>query len=97
MPTDARSIPPLWAYMRALSGEDYHNAPTAGDRDEAVLTVNWRPDITPNMCLVYRDQWYRITRVDAFEGYKDDLRLYVSSMGTPKAADVVEWIDAIGV
>jgi len=81
----------LWAYVRGLSAEEYNNSHMAGTSEEAIFTINWRPDVEALMCVVYKGKWYQIKRVDAFEGYKDDLRLYVASMTAPKAGDVIPY------
>ena len=41
------------------------------------FTVNWRNDINAADCFIrYKDKFYDITRIDTFEGYKEDLKLY---------------------
>ena len=77
----------LWAYMRDASAVEFYNSHAIGTNEEAQFTINWRPDVTARMAVVYRGQWFEINRVDAFEGYKEDLRLFVKSMGVPSAVE----------
>jgi hypothetical protein len=40
----------------------------------------------------YKGVFYNITRVDTFEGYKEDLKLYAAQLATqPKPGNVEEW------
>ena len=45
------------------------------------------------MCYVrYKDIFYKITRIDTYEGYKDDLKLYASLYASqPGAGSIIEW------
>jgi len=69
----------LWAYTRHLSATEFFAAATTNYQETAFFTVNWREDISPDMVILYKDTWYVITRVDTFEGYKIDLKLFVKS------------------
>ena len=58
------------------------------------FTINWRNDIDPvTMCYVrYKDTFYKITRIDTYEGYKDDLKLYASFYASqPGEGSIIEW------
>jgi SPP1 family predicted phage head-tail adaptor len=68
---------PVWAYFRQIGGGEYYAAKTAQVSGEEVLfQVNYRPDYDTTMIVVFRDKVYNITRIDAFEGYKADVKLY---------------------
>jgi len=69
----------LWAYVRQLSAGEFYAAKAVQQAEEMFFTINWRNDISPvTMCFVrYSDKLYSITRVDTFEGYKEDLKLYL--------------------
>lgn len=69
---------PLWAYFRQLSGKEVFAAATINYREEVLFTVNYRTDITTACVVRYRGILYDITRIDTFEGYKEDLSLYCS-------------------
>lgn len=43
-----------------------------------LFTINYRTDITTAHVVRYKGVLYDITRVDTFEGYKEDLTLYCS-------------------
>ena len=68
--------PPLWAYFRQLSGNEVYAAMSVQATEEVLFTVTYRPDITTAHVIRYNGVLYDITRVDTFEGYKNDLTLY---------------------
>lgn len=72
--------PSLWAYVRQLSAKEYYAAATTNSKEETLFCVNWRPGITAKLMIEYRGKFYNITRVDTFEGYKADLKLYASEI-----------------
>ena len=56
----------------------------------ANLLASWRNDINAADTLIeYRGVLYDITRVDTFEGYKEDLKIYAAALAG--AAAVVPW------
>lgn len=78
---------PLWAYFRQLSGKEVFAAATTNYKEEVLFTIykeevlftiNYRTDITTACVVRYRGVLYDITRIDTFEGYKEDLTLYCS-------------------
>mgnify|MGYP001160157564 FL=1 len=77
----------LWAYVRQLSATEYFAAAQVQNKEEMLFTVNWRPDITPQMYIEYKGVWYDIQRVDTFEGYKENLHLYASQISEPPGPD----------
>lgn len=81
----------LWAYVRDMSMEEYSTAQIYGTKEEAVFTVNWRADIKALMRIVFKGVWYEIKRMDGFEGYKDDLKLFVVRTHTPKDEDILPY------
>ncbi len=68
--------PPVWAYFRQLSGKEVYAAMCVQATEEVQLVINWRGDITTAHVIRYKGVLYDITRVDTFEGYKQDLTLY---------------------
>ena len=68
--------PPLWAYFRQLSGKEVYAAMSVQSTEEVQFVINWRDDITTRHIVRYKGVDYDITRVDTFEGYKQDLTLY---------------------
>ena len=69
---------PVWVYFRQLSGKEVFAAATTNYEEEVLFTINYRTDITTAHVVRYKGVLYDITRVDAFEGYKEDLTLYCS-------------------
>lgn len=69
---------PVWAYFRQLSGKEVFAAATTNYKEEVLFTINYRKDITTAHVVRYKGVLYDITRVDTFEGYKEDLTLYCS-------------------
>ena len=75
----------LWAYVRHLSGEEYYAAATTQSKETMMFVINWRNDIAATGVIEYKGQWYDITRIDTFEGYKDDIALYGKSRRKPSS------------
>ncbi|WP_455759476.1 phage head closure protein [Cloacibacillus evryensis] len=73
--------PPMWAYFRQLSGKEVYAAMSVQAVEEVLFTVNYRSDITARHIVRFRGVDYDITRVDTFEGYKQDLTLYAKRKG----------------
>lgn len=69
---------PVWAYFRQLSGKEVFAAATTNYREEVLFQVNYRTDLTTAHVVRYRGVLYDITRIDTFEGYRQDLTLYCS-------------------
>lgn len=68
---------PLWAYFRQIGGNEYYASAVIDRVDEdVVFYINWRDDIDTSARIVYKRKEYEITRIDPYEGYKNDLKLY---------------------
>ena len=67
---------PVWAYFRELSGKEVFAAATTNYKEEVLFTVNYNPQITNTHVIRSGGVLYDITRVDTFEGYKEDITLY---------------------
>lgn len=67
---------PLWVYFRQLSGKEVFAAATVNYKEEVLFQVNYRTDLTTANVIRYNGKLYNITRIDTFEGYKQDLTLY---------------------
>lgn len=74
----------VWAYFRQLSGKEVFAAATTNYKEEVLFTINYRTDITPAHVVRYRDVLYDITRIDTFEGYKEDITLYCTRRARQK-------------
>ena len=68
----------VWAYFRQLSGNEVFAVATNNYKEDVLFTINYRTDITTANLIRYKGVLYDITRIDTFEGYKEDLTLYCS-------------------
>ncbi|MDY6086613.1 MAG: phage head closure protein [Succiniclasticum sp.] len=66
----------VWAYFRQLSGDEYFAAATTNYKEEVLFQINYNPDVNRYNVIRYNGYLYEITRVDNFEGYKNDLTIY---------------------
>lgn len=69
------TIATVWAYFRQLSGDEISRI-TTQTAEEVLFRINYRSDITTSHVIKYKGALYNITRVDVYEGYKNDLTLY---------------------
>ena len=72
----------LWAYVRQLSAREVFAAQAVQQQEEMLFVINWRGDVDAHCFVGFRGVLYNITRVDTFEGYKADLRLYAARLAT---------------
>ena len=66
----------VWAYFRHLSGKEIFAASALHTVEEVQFIIGWREDITAAHVIGFKGTLYDITRVDTFEGYKGDVKLY---------------------
>ena len=79
----------LWAYVRQLSAKEFMAARAVQQSEEMLFVINWRRDVDAQCFIEHGGVFYNVTRVDTFEGYKEDLRVYAARAATqPKAGDV---------
>ena len=76
--TTLESMGTVWAYFRHLCGKEVFAAATVNYKEEMSFQVNYRTDLTTACVVRYRGILYDITRIDTFDGYKEDLNLYCS-------------------
>ena len=86
----------LWAYVRQLSGQERFAAMAIQVEEEMLFVINWRKDLstvgaTGGLFLEYNGCWYNITRIDTFEGYKEDLQLYGKFRQKPDESDILPY------
>ena len=73
----------LWAYVRQLSAKEFYSAKAVQQTEEMLFTINWRNDINAaDTFIEYKGVMYDITRIDTFEGYKEDLKIYAAAIGS---------------
>jgi SPP1 family predicted phage head-tail adaptor len=73
--------PPLWAYFRQLSGKEIYVNATTVATEQVLFTINWRDDVGTDCVVRFRGVLYDVTRVDTFEGYREDLTVYARVRG----------------
>ncbi|MED0665667.1 phage head closure protein [Bacillus badius] len=67
----------IWAYYRHATGNEFYGAATTNFKVEVVFKIAWRDDIRPlGFKILFRGKEYGITRIDDYEGYKQDLTIY---------------------
>ena len=69
------TIATVWAYFRQLSGNEIYRVTTQTE-ETVMFRINYRSDISTDNIIKYKGTLYNITRVDVYEGYKNDLTLY---------------------
>lgn len=70
----------IWAYYRQASANEFFGAAANQYKVEAIFDINWRNDIDTSMKIVYKGKTYNITRIDDYEGYKGDIRIYAYTL-----------------
>lgn len=69
----------IWAYYRQASTSELAMvAQTKLIQVDVIFKVNWRDDLDTTMEILFRNEKYEITRIDDFEGYKNDLTIYAT-------------------
>ena len=63
-------------YFRHLSGKKVFAAATVNYEEIVLFQVNYSTDLTMANVVQYNGRLYNITRIDTFEGYKQDLTRY---------------------
>lgn len=66
----------IWAYYRSLSGKEFFAAGTTNSKVEVLFQIAWHKDIKTYHKIRYKGKDYYITRIDDFEGNKNDLKIY---------------------
>lgn len=69
------TIATVWAYFRQLSMKELYSVTTQLD-EEVLFQIGYRADLTTSHMILFRGVQYDIVRIDPFEGYKADLKLY---------------------
>lgn len=68
-------IATVWVYFRQLSMKELYSVTTQLD-EEVLLQIGYWADLTTSYMIKFRGVQYDIVRIDTFEGYKEDLKLY---------------------
>lgn len=70
---------PIWAHARQLSQTDIFIAQAYNQTETRVFVINFYRGIEVYDMVLYRGEWYRITRVDTQEDYNGEVFLYVEN------------------
>ena len=81
----------LWAYTRQLSAKELWSSQAQSFPEERLFAVGWRNDLYPGMLVQYRNDWYHVVRVDPFEDYKEDIKMYVKTGSKPVDGDILAY------
>ncbi len=80
---------PLWCYTRQTSMEFRQYALSVGKDERRFFVFNHLDGVGEGDYILYRDQWYEITRVDTADDYRGDMFIYAAlglHDGTPPDA-----------
>ena len=66
----------VWAYFRQISGKEIFAAAAYRYDEEVLFAINYRAYLTTACYVEYNGVKYGVTRIDTFEGYKQDITLY---------------------
>lgn len=69
---------PFWAYYRQMSEKELYAAAAMTVKEDAVFIINYHEGIKIYDLVAFRGKYYRITRIDDFEGNRQDRKLYAS-------------------
>ena len=70
----------IWAYYRQASANEFYGAATTNYKVEAIFRIRWRKNIDNTMTILFRGKKYGITRIDDFEGNKQDITIYAYAL-----------------
>ncbi len=65
----------VWAYFRQLSMKELYGTLTQVE-EQVLFQIGYRDDVTTDCVVAFRGQKYEVVRIDVFEGYRADLKLY---------------------
>jgi len=86
---------PLWCYARQESQGLKYAAGQLNLNDESRMFVfNNNPHITQTCLILYRGEWYCISRVDTTDDYNGDMFIYVTEAAQgdrPKESEIVPY------
>lgn len=66
----------IWGYYRHASGTESYAAHIINTKVEVIFEIAWRNDVETNYKIKYKGKDYDITRIDDYEGRKQNLRIY---------------------
>lgn len=76
----------LWAHIRQMSASERIANLSVQVVEDVLFVINWRDFKTVDtltLKIQHNEQWYDVTRIDTFEGYKQDLKVYGKLVEAP--------------
>ena len=74
----------LWCYSKQLTQALVAQSGVVYANDETRLFVfNYNAEITQDAYIHYREQWYKVTRVDTTDDYNGEMFVYVKDTTDP--------------
>ena len=70
---------PIWCYSSQLSQQDTYSAAAYGEKETRYFVFNYYKNIAVYDMILYRGEWYRITRVDHKDDYNGETFIYVQN------------------
>lgn len=67
----------VWCYAKQLTQEQIFEAAHWGEKETRLFVFNYRKGLQMYDLILYRNEWYEITRVDTKDDYNGDLFVYV--------------------
>lgn len=66
----------IWCYARQLSQETIFEAKSYGEDESRFFVFNRGTVVELYDLILYRDKWYKVTRVDTDDDYNTDIYVY---------------------
>ena len=81
----------VWAHYRQTSGNEYYLIRGVLDAQiDAMFTINYRDDLKESFYISYGDKVFNISRIDDYEGYKQDLEISATWKNQETVADLIK-------
>lgn len=83
---------PVWVYSKQLNQSDIVMAASYGIDESRMFVTSFKPYLEIYDLILYRGEWFRITRIDPPEDYKSDMFIYVENAKAgwiPRKEDVM--------
>lgn len=72
-----RTASPLWCYSKQLSQDTIFQAKSYGADESRFFVFNQGTIVKLYDLILYRENWYQVTRVDTTDDYNTDVFVYV--------------------
>lgn len=79
----------LWCYTKQLSMDQLYAAMAYSTEETRLFVFNHLENVKTYDAIMYKGQWYEITRVDTTDDYNTDSFVYVKQLFTPSEENVL--------